>query len=581
MRARVIVILVSLVYSVPAIAMLLTDKEIDRKSEVAYMSPTATATLDNGRIRLRTPFRMKDAVKALPGARWDPRERIWTVPATPAGAKAVCDLLSGTGSIPDEIMSLAAKAFIGESIKTACEHQLDPPPYTKIKPWPHQNQGYHLICQQPGTLLAHSMGTGKSKCVVDAVCNLADCQRTLILCPKSVIDTWPAEFAKHGGTPVKVLPLREGSISGRTKYARLQMDLAGARNKKIALVINYEAAWQGEFGKFALRTGWGMLVADEVHRVKSPSGRISRFMAKLSDKAKRRVGLTGTPLPHSPLDAYGIYRFLDPAIFGTSFVRFRARYAVMGGYGGHEVLGYQNQDEFQEKFYSIAHRVKKEDVLDLPEVVHEQRFIALSSEARRLYDELRAELIADVGTGVITAANALSRLLRLQQITSGFGKIETGQEIPVDHGKYDALCEILNDLNTGEPVVVFCRFRRDIEQVHKASEQCSRHCHELSGRFNELADWQQATAGDVLAVQIQAGGVGIDLTRAAYCVYYSLGFSLGDYEQSLARLHRPGQNRSVTYLHLIARNTVDEKVYAALRKRADVIEETLSQMKGK
>ena len=81
-------------------------------------------------------------------------------------------------------------------------------------------------------------------------------------------------------------------------------------------------------------------------------------------------------------------------------------------------------------------------------------------------------------------------------------------------------------------------------------------------------------------VGVGAGGVGVDLSRSAYCVYYSLGFSLGDYEQSLARLHRPGQNRSVSYLHLTAKNTVDEKVYDALQKRADVIEEILSEIKG-
>ena len=544
------------------------------------MNAPAAATLDNGRIRLKTPFSMKEEIKALPGARWDPRGRIWTVPATPAGAKAVCDLLPGTVTVPDEIMSLAGKVLVGESIKNAYEHQLDPPRLTKAKPWHHQNQGYHLICQQPATLLAHAMGTGKSKCVVDAVCNLDDCRRILILCPKSVIDTWPAEFARHGGTPVKVLPLREGSIFERTRYARLQMDLAESRGQKIALVINYEAAWQGDFGDLALETDWDMVVADEAHRVKSPSGRISKFMAKLSGQAKRRVGLTGTPLPHSPLDAYGQYRFLDPAIFGTSFVRFRARYAVMGGYGGHEVLGYQNQDEFQQKFYSIAHRVKKEDVLDLPETVHQEYQIELGTEARRLYQQIEREFIADVGVGVITASNALARLLRLQQITSGFGKLESGYELEVDHGKYDALCEILDDLDPSEPVVVFCRFRRDLAQIEEAAVHGNRDCYELSGSFNELAEWKASSGGDVLAVQIQAGGVGIDLSRSAYCVYYSLGFSLGDYEQSLARLHRPGQTRSVTYLHLVAKNTVDERVYAALQKRADVIEEILSQIKG-
>ncbi len=492
---------------------------------------------------------------------------------------------------------------------------------SKVSPWEHQPHGYHLICNQPATLLAWEMGCGKSKIVVDAVCNLDDCTRVLILCPKSVIDIWPEEFAKHGACPVNVVPLRIGAIRQRAKEAQTKMALADIRGEKIALVINYEAAWQGDFAKLAQSTKWDMVVADECHRIKSPRGKISWFMKRLGPKAKRRVGLTGTPLPHSPLDAYGQYRFLDPTIFGTSYVRFRARYAVMGGYQNHQVLSFQNQDELHEKFYSIAHRVKKADVLDLPEVIHERRVIHLSSQARRLYDELKAEFITDVGSGVITASNALSRLLRLQQITSGFGVIETGAKVEVDQGKYNALLDIFTDLDKSEPVVVFCRFTRDIDQVIKAAEKMDRKCYELSGQFNELAEWKErknihkcdtcrnqdvyegpgpsvgcnmappgdpghcpgtmypAQIGDVLAVQIQAGGVGIDLTRAAYAIYFSLGFSLADYLQSLARLHRPGQTRSVTYLHLVAKNTVDEKVYTALSKRRQVVEEILKQVR--
>jgi SNF2 family DNA or RNA helicase len=96
---------------------------------------------------------------------------------------------------------------------------------------------------------------------------------------------------------------------------------------------------------------------------------------------------------------------------------------------------------------------------------------------------------------------------------------------------------------------------------------------------DELKQWQAGEA-PVLAVQIDSGGVGVDLTRARYSVYYSLGFSLGSYEQSLARIHRPGQTRPVEYIHLLAQDTVDEQVMVALARRADVVNSVLQQMKG-
>jgi SNF2 family DNA or RNA helicase len=113
--------------------------------------------------------------------------------------------------------------------------------------------------------------------------------------------------------------------------------------------------------------------------------------------------------------------------------------------------------------------------------------------------------------------------------------------------------------------------------VHEAAKLTARDSLELSGSVRQLEQWQAGEA-PVLAVQIQSGGTGVDLTRAAYCVYLSTGFSLGDYEQSLARVHRPGQDRTVFYYHIVAKDTVDEKVYAALRARKKVVEAILDEV---
>jgi SNF2 family DNA or RNA helicase len=113
-----------------------------------------------------------------------------------------------------------------------------------------------------------------------------------------------------------------------------------------------------------------------------------------------------------------------------------------------------------------------------------------------------------------------------------------------------------------------------LDSVHRAAKKVQRSSLELSGRRKDLEAWQGGGA-PILAVQIQAGGVGIDLTRAAYCCYLSTGFSLGDYEQSLARCHRPGQHRTTYYYHFVARDTIDQTVYRALRNRKNVVEAVL------
>jgi SNF2 family DNA or RNA helicase len=188
-------------------------------------------------------------------------------------------------------------------------------------------------------------------------------------------------------------------------------------------------------------------------------------------------------------------------------------------------------------------------------------------------------LIAEVRSGEVTAANALVKLLRLQQITGGYIRTDDGHEVQIDSAKMNLLRDVLEDIDPQEPVVVFCRFHKDLEAVNRVADETGRRSLELSGRMDELKQWQAGEA-PVLAVQIDSGGVGVDLTRARYSIYYSLGFSLGSYEQSLARIHRPGQTRPVEYIHLLAQDTVDEQVMAALARRSDVVNSVLQQMKG-
>ena len=430
-------------------------------------------------------------------------------------------------------------------------------------------------------ILTHN--TGKSKIAVDLVVN-REAKLTLVVCPSSVVNVWPKEFGIHAGREVRVLPLRKGSVKKRAEQAEQAIRQSKATNTPLVLVINYESVWREAFSKMISKQDIDMMILDESHRIKSPGGKASTFCARLGRRANYRLCLTGTPTPHSPLDVYSQYRFLDPGIFGTSFARFRQRYAIMGGYGGYEIKGYQNTGEYESKFRSIAYNAGK-DVLDLPEAVHTTRTFELGSKTRKLYQSLEKSLWAEIESGEITVTNALTKLLRLQQLTGGAVTDDEGNTTIVGTEKRDLLKDILQDLDPEEPVVVFARFRHDLDMIREVveslpgkDEDSKRRYGELSGRQSDLTDRATMPENvDVLGVQIQSGGVGIDLTRARYAIYYSLGFSLGDYEQSQARIHRPGQDRSCVYMHLVAEGSVDEKVYGSLRARRKVIDDILNR----
>ena len=152
-----------------------------------------------------------------------------------------------------------------------------------------------------------------------------------------------------------------------------------------------------------LAVPWDAVVLDESHKIKAPGGRMSRFCGELRKVAKQVFGLTGTPMPHSPLDIYAQYRAIDDRVFGRNFSRFRQSYAIMGGFGGKQVVGYKDADALRAKFLSIAFQAGR-DVIELPEAVHQVVPIEIGPKARRVYTGLATAFYLEQGDQIQRSA---------------------------------------------------------------------------------------------------------------------------------------------------------------------------------
>jgi SNF2 family DNA or RNA helicase len=447
----------------------------------------------------------------------------------------------------------------------------------RTQPWDHQLEAIDSAAGHRGFMLAMEMGTGKSLTAIGLM-HAWGARRVLIACPLSVVGVWPRELDQHSEWGWHIARLDRGSVREKASEAARAYEIATTDGHPVAVIVNHESLWREPFGSWAKRTPWDLLVVDESHRAKAPGGKLSRYLQALGMQVKRCLALTGTPLPHSPLDAYGQFRFFAPSAYGRSFQRMRDRYAVMGGYENKQVVGWRNMDEFERVFSSRSFQARKQDVLDLPEEIDARRTCRLEPRAMKLYRQLEEMFWIDVGKGEVTASNALVQLLRLQQITSGTIGTDDGELEHVSTAKEELFADVLSDFPQGEPIIAFARFHADLDAIHRVCEKQGRRHGELSGRRRDLTPEARMPEDiDVLAVQIQSGGVGIDLTRASTAIYYSLGFSLGDYLQSRSRLHRPGQRRNVTFLHLEAEQTIDGKVLDALSKRQKVVERILAR----
>lgn len=484
--------------------------------------------------------------------------------------------------------------------------------------WDHQKAAFKRAVYRRGFLLAHDMGTGKT---ATAVALLEDDQakRVLILCPKNVVGVWPAQLngpldppgPQDGFSPRswevwsgRVMgargPKKNPSVDERAAALIRANTDAIKLGRPFAAVVNYEASWQGEMKALLLGTEWDAIICDESHRLKKPSGKASKHAAAIAERVRNRGGralcLTGTPMPHTPLDIWAQMRVVDGGkrLF-TSFRQFCTHYGEAETIyipGGKQRSVYKDvrpdrKAGFARLVAEVTDTVKASDVLDLPDSTDRHVSIELAPPVRQAYDELEKHGIAQVEEGTLTAANAMVELLRLAQASSGFGRdVDTDREIPLNPGqrpdKAAALADLLEDLPAREPVVVFARFRSNLDAIEEVATSLGRRYGELSGRRRDglTAESRMAPDVDVIGVQLQSGGVGIDLTRARVAVYYTLDFALADYKQSRARLVRPGQTRPVLFLHLVARNTVDHAVYGALRKREEVIDAVIASLQN-
>jgi SNF2 family DNA or RNA helicase len=448
----------------------------------------------------------------------------------------------------------------------------------KVKPFEHQKKAFAIGTTIPYAGLLMEQGCGKSLTSVAIAGHrfLHDgLKRVLVVAPTSVVPVWPREFNDYADFPFEVR-----ALTGSSKEKSSQL-LSWKLNPDVlqVAVVNYESTWRMEEALTKwLKEAVSMVIADESQRIKTPGATQSKCMHRLGKLARFRLILTGTPVTQSPLDFYSQYKFLDESIFGTSFVQFRNRYAIMGGFENRQVVSYKNMDELVQKAHSIAYRVSKAEALDLPDEITQPLYVELSKETRNLYNQLKKEAIADLEAGgTITANIVLTKLLRLSQIAGGFVTDEDGQTHKVGDEKLKVFEETLEDLlDAGKKVVVFARFIPEIEAILQVLDKLNVKYGYITGAVSQtergevVKRFQTDPNCKVFVAQIQTAGLGITLTAADTAIFYSMDFSLANHEQAKARIHRIGQKNNVTYIYLLAKDTVDEKIFAALKSKKNV-----------
>ncbi len=451
-----------------------------------------------------------------------------------------------------------------------------------VELYEHQKVGVSKVLAQSdqygGCGIFAEMGCGKTLVAISAMGHLHQrgaCARVLIVCPKTLKRVWADELLRSL-IPWQTFVL-DGPVDARAEKVLQVSQMRGP----LIVITNYDSMVKLEVSLKQFKPD--LVIADESQSIKSHKAH--RTKALKAVPSRYRWAITGTPVINNPLDLWSQVDWFKPGLLYNSYYAYRARYAnVYQGAGYPMIKGWKHLDELESKVSKHSWRVTKDECLDLPEKLYVVRRVEMTEPERRVYKDMAEEMIAEVdGLGEpIVATTALVKLLRLQQITSGFvGWGKDGEVKDFENSsKMEALSDLMEEL-TGQKVVIWCRFKHDIQRIRQSITKTRYEdgqvrgwtVHTLDGdtpdakRGEIVKQFQEDGKPQVIVGHPVVGGVGITLTAASHCVYYSNTWGMGERMQSEDRLHRIGQKSHVTYYDLVCEKTIDTYILKVLQKK--------------
>ena len=344
-----------------------------------------------------------------------------------------------------------------------------------------------------------------------------------------------------------------------------------------------EYAW-----KF-LNSHRSLMGIDESTTIKNPNAKRTKSILSLSKYAKYRRILTGSPVTKSPLDLFSQCQFLDPWLLDQqSYYAFRTRYAIcrkinVSGRQVEIVVGYRNLAELSEKLKPFSYRCLKDDCLDLPKKTYMKRVIQLTDEQKKIYKQMKEMALAHLNGKVTTTATVITQMMRLHQITCGHFKADDDSIQEVKSNRLNELMDIIEEVEG--KAVIWAHYRYDIHSIVNALNK--KYPGETVTYFGDTTtDDRQKAIQEIqnpdskvrfIVGTPQTGGYGITLTGASTMIYYSNGYDLEKRQQSEARIDRIGQERPMTYIDILAEETIDEKIVKALRNKVNIATQIMGE----
>ena len=443
----------------------------------------------------------------------------------------------------------------------------------------HQRDGIDFIIRNGGSgALFWEMGLGKTRAALEIYKHYRLHQpelRLFVICPISLIEgAWGEDIRKFSSLT----------------YCNAHDEPLPLILKEDILLINYEAITLKRNAGIINLMRDNMVVLDESSKCKNAQTKITKALLSMRNLPKFKLIMSGTPAPNSPMEYYAQMEWLRPGILHKSFYGFRNTYfhlqrggQIMNGSvvtrralfdamrtGFKYVITPQNLKRMMVKIDPLISRARKEDCLDLPSKVDEIRQVTLSAQQMKHYREMKNCLITEIRGQQIVAQVILAKILKLQEIVSGFCFDSSGNILEIKDGdsKYNELLKTLDEIGDKQ-VIVWCRFKYEIQRLLKLlPNSCSLYS-ETKDREDSINGFKQGKYKYFIA-NTHSGGHGLTLINCSYMIYFSIDYSWEGMAQSRDRNHRIGQTEKCTYIYLIGKDTIEEDIFKIVKEKGKI-----------
>lgn len=441
---------------------------------------------------------------------------------------------------------------------------------------PHEYQTYatNFILEHPVAAVLLEMGLGKSVITLTAIYELMlnrfEVQKVLVIAPLRVArDTWPAEIEKW-----EHLEGLTYSVAIGTEAERLA---ALKRPSHLYLINRENVDWL--ITKSGIPFDFDMVVIDELSSFKSHSAKRFKSLLKVRPTVKRMVGLTGTPSSNGLMDLWAEFRVLDMGQrLGRYITHYRNNFFVPDKRNQQMIFSYKPRPGAEDAIYrlisDITISMKSADFLKMPECIINEVPVSFSEKEWSVYQALKEDMVVDLKDEEIDAVNAAALSGKLLQMANGAVYNEEKKVIHIHDRKLDALEDLIEGAN-GKPVLVAYWYNHDLQRIKNRFS-----VREIK-TSQDIKDWNNGEI-PVAVIHPASAGHGLNIQfGGSTIIWFGLTWSLELYQQTNARLWRQGQQSTVVIHHIITKDTIDEDVMKALRKKEKIQSALIDSVKAR